>query len=204
MSKKRKAPHVHLSATESDVTCDVCRNVLRDPHTCDCRCGRSFCHACLSKWIAVDRRCPHCNVALPTDRLNPAGRQFWDILDRIPRSCANSTDCKYRKCARTEMELHAAQDCQYRLVECPNEECDQRVEKRTLSDHLRVCRLQRCCNFRRKITDGESRKVYGCPEMGTRAEMKAHEPRCHFTGQVLGQIDELCRFIDEGRDDAGT
>lgn len=200
MSKKRKLTadvveanaskaKVNISVFENDIKCGICFNIMHDPHMLKCRCKRACCESCLHSWLKTENKCPSCNVSIEDKTLAGCCRQWRDFLDALPRHCPNSEDCRVKPTDYFTMKQHRENTCIYRLVECPNEECGQTVPFKSLSEHVRMCRLKRCKNFRRKI-DG---KVYGCPNMGTQKEIKEHESKCHFTQEILYQIDQLCQ-----------
>lgn len=181
---------------EGDASCGVCLRVIEDPRVGDCACSQSFCGRCLEEWLVHNKTCPAC--AGPVSRTLPAARQWATLLDRLPRGCPNSSECKSKKADRAHMQRHALTECPYRVVPCPHEECRQLVQKKKLAQHVRLCRLKRCKNFRGKV-DGVA---LGCTAMGTASEIKVHEHKCMvdksaFAGKLLQQVDFLLRRVDE-------
>ena len=61
--------------TKSFMICDICRNVLRDP--CTCQCTFVACLQCLQ--LCNTKRCPQCRARLP-DQLVPA-KHYQNVLD---------------------------------------------------------------------------------------------------------------------------
>jgi hypothetical protein len=110
--------------------------------------------------------------------------EWSEALDSIKRPCPNNSNCRFRRRSFHEAEEHSTSECTFRKVICPNEACDEVLEQRQLKEHVRLCLLKRCKNFRAPR--------YGCGVMGTVEFVKQHEMRCCFSEpEVLKQVEEL-------------
>lgn len=174
-----------VSIPVASVTCAVCQQIMHDPATLECACRRSFCRECITAWQKKRGTCPLCNTKV--DRcapLCPGPTEWGEALDSIKRPCPNNPTCRFRRGSYAEARDHAVNECAFRTVTCPNEACDEVLEHRQLRDHLRLCLLRRCKNFRAPR--------YGCGVMGTIEFVKQHESKCFFSEpEVLKQIEEL-------------
>ena len=54
---------------EADLTCPVCKSLLRDPFVSAC--GHTFCYACVSQHLGQRKSCPSCNAYLTFDLVFP-------------------------------------------------------------------------------------------------------------------------------------
>jgi hypothetical protein len=176
---------VSLSVPRSCVSCVVCSEIIHDPHRVLCPCARSFCKACVEPWLRENGRCPACNTDVTNRVLIPCCREWGDVLDSVPRPCPNSSKCRFRRGGHEEAALHAQKDCAFRLETCPNEACGQILQHKMMKEHLRLCRLKKCRNFRAPR--------YGCQEMGTQREIEQHEAKCHIPADILKQLEELIK-----------
>jgi len=180
-SKRRRDEFVTIS--RSYVTCGICTDVLHTPKHLPCPCASSFCESCLKAWLEKSDRCPGCNTKLVDCTMSDSGRQLQQALDTVKRPCPNSSECKFRRRGYAETRFHARNECAFRTTSCPNEGCGQMVVQKYMREHLRLCRLKHCKNFRAP--------QYGCSVMGTQDFVRQHELKCSFTDEVLKQIDDL-------------
>jgi hypothetical protein len=176
---------VSLSALRSCVSCVVCSEIVHDPYRVHCPCARSFCRACVEPWLNVNGRCPACNMEVETRALIPCCREWGEVLDSVPRPCPNDSKCRFKRGGYAEATEHAEKDCAFRLETCPNEACGQIVLHKNKKEHLRLCRLKKCKNFRAPR--------YGCQEMGTQREIEQHETKCQISADILKQLEELIK-----------
>lgn len=184
MKRKQNGSVVMTFNTEADVMCGICFNIMHDPAMVGCECDRTFCFKCLEKILEI--KCPMCNMK-GNGKLVRCCRQFREGLDAMTRSCFNSDDGCRKKGNWAEIQKHVESECRYRPVLCPNLECGQRVPFRALFNHLKTCDRHRCSNFVCKWSD----RVYGCPAMGTKNNVKQHEISCKYTKDAIAQIKTL-------------
>jgi len=170
-----------VNVPRSLVTCIVCADIVHDPRHLDCACETNFCAACITHWLESNDRCPACNSAV--SEVKSCGRSLAQALDAIKRSCPNDERCRFKRHSYSEVREHAVNDCPYRKVACPNEECEEVVAHKNLKEHMRLCRLKRCKNFRPPR--------YGCGVMGTADFIRHHEAKCCIPNDVLRQLEEL-------------
>lgn len=62
-------PHPDVQLAQEDLTCPVCRSLLRDPFVTAC--GHSFCYPCVSQHLAHRKNCPSCAAYLTFDLVYP-------------------------------------------------------------------------------------------------------------------------------------
>ena len=180
---KRNRRDDFISIPRSSVVCSICADVMHAPHHLSCACAASFCGTCIVRWLANSTKCPSCNTKPSDQNPIPCGRQWGEALDCIKRPCPMHADCRFRRGSYDEAQKHAQHDCVFRKVACTNEGCGQVLLHKNMRDHLRLCTLKRCKNFRSPR--------YGCNITGTQDFIRAHELKCVFTDEVLKQIDYL-------------
>lgn len=178
-----------VNVPRSLVTCVVCADIVHDPRHLDCACQTNFCASCVSRWLETSDRCPACNSVV--SEIRTSGRSLSQALDAIKRSCPNDERCRFKRHSYSEVREHATNDCPYRKVACPNDECEEVVAHKNLREHLRLCRLKRCKNFRPPR--------YGCGAMGTADFIRQHETRCCITADVLRQLEELIGNVNKNQ-----
>jgi hypothetical protein len=174
-------------------TCSICHLIMHDPAHLECACTRSFCHVCITAWQKKNDSCPLCNTAVARPAvLRRAPMEWSQALDGIKRRCPNNSGCKYKRSfyfpGHAATEEHARTECVFRRVTCPNDACDDVLEHRQLKQHVRLCQLKRCKNFRAPR--------FGCAVLGTAECIRQHELKCCFgEEEVLKQIEELASRI---------
>jgi hypothetical protein len=180
--KRDAAPDTEfVNVPRAYVTCLICSDIIHEPVHLDCSCRTNFCAGCIDQWLKKKRTCPACN-GTPTE-IRSSGRSLGQALDAIKRSCPNDPKCRYKRHSYEDVHDHATNECPYRLVRCPNTECEESVQQKDLKLHLKTCRLRRCKNFRPPR--------YGCTVMGTHDFIRQHELKCCISSDVLKQLEEL-------------
>jgi hypothetical protein len=187
-NKKRKKSgerHYCIAAARQDVECVICTEIIHDPCKLNCACDRSFCKTCIERTAIKGRvTCPHCAQECEKGEIKPCSRQWREVLDAIPRRCPN-VGCRHKRANYEVISKHAAVECGFRELSCPNDECGQMVLNRKMREHIRLCRGKRCKNF--------IPPKYGCQEIGTQKEIDLHECKCAVPDEVLNQIRQLLK-----------
>ena len=62
------------------VECSICLCVLDDPHMIDCKCGASFCQACIQPTLKGKNPCPLCNSPFSLSIPNPSVQRTINSL----------------------------------------------------------------------------------------------------------------------------
>lgn len=132
---------VFLSRPPADLTCRVCRLVLRDPHQTLC-CGNHYCRHCLRLQLAVRGECAFCsarqvrsfpdvNVARRVNRLRIKcphvergcewEGELFQVGDHLTNCSATPRACK--TCggifSREKADQHELKFCEKRSYRCP-------------------------------------------------------------------------------------
>ena len=85
---------------DEEMRCTICTHFFISPHTID-RCGHTFCHACISRWIS-EHRSPHCPVCRHRIIKTPvfpitACRVSQTLLDRYVLPSLSPEDAEARR-----------------------------------------------------------------------------------------------------------
>ncbi len=79
---KRFVDSSHTDITE--LTCSICRDVLRDPVVANC-CLQTFCKECITIWIKSNNSCPYDRKRLSENQLTLPPRYTTEYFYRIEK-----------------------------------------------------------------------------------------------------------------------
>ena len=101
-------------------TCNICTNVLKEPHLTDC-CGQHFCESCLTSWFlrVENKSCPHCRTKGFTHIVNKSLKREINALKIL---CPHTNEgCEWIGDMETlTSHFESSSGCQYVKSECPN------------------------------------------------------------------------------------
>ena len=128
---------------KDEIECPVCLNILTDPHQVSC-CGHNFCGPCIQSVIVKSHpsSCPLCKEtgfkAFPDKKCSL-------MIDALEVYCIHkSSGCRWSGKLKS-ISSHLSQEdregeCDYQEVKCKHEDCQQRYQRRNLSQHeMEVC-----------------------------------------------------------------
>ena len=149
--------------------CDGCRQITYTVHQAIC-CGAYFCESCKaaqeqSPPLYIHQTCPKCHKKL--------GQMNYDYNETQKRShfevhCRNKrAGCTYKD-ERSRMNQHLL-SCSYEMVCCKHEKCLQKVFRKDLEHHHKICpdRTIQCqfCNDHLRAVHLEKYHLYnGCQD----------------------------------------
>ena len=138
-----------IEAPLPDLVCKICKKVVQQPIECSV-CQQSFCEPCIRHWHQEFQQCPNsCTLAL-----RPSHPILASFLNTLKIRCVFAS----RGCSAIvrlkDLSSHEASECDYRLVTCPHEGCDQQFAPAQHETHLEECmhQLTACtaCGFQLK------------------------------------------------------
>ena len=201
----KTAIYAFVSELPHEYVCQVCTNVLQDPHATEC-CGQHFCKACLEKWFEknTEKVCPHCRVIdfnhihyKPLQRKINELKVFCSNRDKGCTITLNLEDLD------SHLLLTNASGCGYVLIPCVND-CGMSVFRGEMDLHLKKCtkREEACPHCKAKMTYDSlddhylvcTEKLISCRECGKplrRHALKDHEATCPH-------MPVRCPFYDAG------
>lgn len=153
---KDKECYEFVEEPPQDYTCQVCFNILQEPHVTDC-CGQHFCKSCLEACVNEYTRlrsCPHCRE---TKFKHLIYKPFQRKINALMVYCQNhSKGCsETMKLAELDKHLSISNDsgCSYTMLLCPND-CGDRVCRKDIETHCkRFCKQRKVtCKYCRKDT----------------------------------------------------
>ena len=190
----KNVDHQFVEALPEELTCSICMKVLCQPHLVNC-CEQQFCKQCLDEWCTNNETCPHCrSTDFSTILLKQKTRKVGELKVYCPNkqhgckaelkiseyeghlSTANNKGCSYveldcpNKCKakvlRGEMEVHAQEKCERRVVSC--EWCGFQGEFQDIlaGEHFNTCHfIPLFC-------------LMGCEAILIRKELESHRSTC--------------------------
>lgn len=132
----------------ADLLCLICSEVLEDPVECS-KCQTNFCKACIDDWSSRKSECPNrCELVLQAPH-----RFLKATLGQLKIKC-NHEGCD-KVVALEQLTHHEAKVCEFRVINCPNEDCDVKLPAMQFQSHQEECsfRLISCekCSLQFKI-----------------------------------------------------
>ena len=124
-----------------ELKCPVCLELVSDPVQTSC--GHLFCGKCIIR--SEKRICP-----VDRERFSSHADTFNDRRVRnFKVKCPNNErGCQWQGCLG-DVEEHTDTDCDYQIVDCDHIDCEVKVERRCLVEHMQAECLQRMemCSF---------------------------------------------------------
>ncbi|KAL4801128.1 hypothetical protein BDV19DRAFT_352766 [Aspergillus venezuelensis] len=179
----------YVSNYDDHLMCPICRCPFVRPLRLGC--DHVFCQTCLHTAIrsfAAGRddftfgghgpsfTCPTCRT--PTDDVyHNVPRLLTNMCDDLPVQCPFSSEGCEEIVPRGHVQSHADKYCAYKLMDCPNPNCDQRTRKKDLSPENRCMHeLHKClrCDVDIMEQDYEEHIKELCPSLKTTC------PDCHI------------------------
>ena len=122
-----------------ELECIICKNLADNPHQSIC-CGHTMCYNCAVTWGERNYSCPQCREF-----------PFQVVVDtRTKRHISSLTvycthyrsGCEWKGSVNTVRD-HLSRDCLYEEVECENDGCTERLQRRYLTEHMdRECSMR--------------------------------------------------------------
>ena len=124
-----------------ELKCPICLELVSDPVQTSC--GHLFCGKCII-------RSEKCICPVDRERFTSHADTFNDRRVRnFKVKCPNNERvCQWQGCLG-DVEEHTDADCDYQIVDCDHIDCEVKVERRWLAEHMQAECLQRMemCSF---------------------------------------------------------
>lgn len=155
----------YVSSYDDHLMCPICHCAFIRPVRLQC--DHMFCQGCLSTAIissSSDRdsfTCPTCRS--PTKEVyTDVPRLLINMCDDIRVRCPFSKEGCTEIIPRGHVQLHVDRYCGYKLVDCPNELCEEKTRIRDLDEDQCVHRTRTClrCNEEIMLKDYEVRHFF--------------------------------------------
>jgi hypothetical protein len=181
---------IFVEKPSDNYECPLCFDVLNDPR--QCLNGHCFCNGCISKSVIRRPECPICKDKLTADFLGRNLQVKNIILEMqtkcmsrfIKNTCDKESSDNDIECAwigkLSERELHFNNDCDFRLVKCPNEFCSEIMQHRCVEEHM----------------DLYDRQEDTCLTCGV-VFRNIHESRLHVDECVAKSFDETLSTLND-------
>ena len=118
--------------------CKLCDNFIVAPTQCSI-CLTFFCRSCIEDYVSVTNGICIQGCSFKFATIQPFVKEFIDHF---------TLDCKFKLngCPQslplTEVDYHE-QMCSFRLIECRNQNCKEKVIKRQYTEHAETCQFRR-------------------------------------------------------------
>ncbi|RUS79841.1 hypothetical protein EGW08_012405 [Elysia chlorotica] len=177
---------VFVESANKKLFCKLCNKVFKDPVIVSC--GHTYCRSCVLS--RVDGVCPVDEQKLMIMVANIAvSEQISELVIHCKYGCrfdegTGTFVVEPGLCPATMKlgsRLEHERDCDYMMVECPNNVGCPMFLKKDLDDHLRSCSNVHC-----------PYQKYSCDFLGTQEELEEHLKTCKFEGMkdFLQRTDE--------------
>ena len=174
--------------------CPICCCVARNPFQVTC-CGSVYCKSCFSQLQTSSKSYPKC----PNCRANLNGTYFQDSrADREIQSLKIYCPNTEKGCIEWKGELRCVdrhlKKCLYEAVDCTNDQCSAKIQRRDLTKHLETClyRQFKCSYCQMKgtylfITEDHRKSctelpipcpITDCTRMIKRRDLETHKKNC--------------------------
>lgn len=122
---------IFLTNIWKEYECPSCNQIAYPSRTT--KCGHLFCEECTNKKLNEMNVCPECNTEDPQPQENPFVER---VLNNCEVKCPNHCDFKGKL---YELVKNHIPVCSLQIVQCSNNGCEFKTERKNLNDHLRVC-----------------------------------------------------------------
>lgn len=147
----------YVSSYDTHLMCPICRCPFI--HPVRLQCDHVFCQKCLDSAITSsgasrdDFKCPTCR-APTTDAFMGVPRLLINMCDDIRVKCPFANEGCAEIVPRGHVRAHVSKYCDYRLVDCPDESCEEKTRKIHLRPEGRCLHsLIRCSSCKEDIME---------------------------------------------------
>lgn len=148
----------------NEYLCILCNGVYNDPYLTSC--GHIFCKLCMIQQAESAGICPTDNSKINLEQIFSV-KFIKDMLDKQRVYCKNRLKgCKWEGLVAL-MASHLSTICEYRLLQCENENCKFEAEKNLMEEH------KMNCLFRDYVCEY-------CKQMFKVSVKENHENDCHM------------------------
>jgi hypothetical protein len=181
-----------IGGADEEFLCGICMDILRDPHSC-CKEGHTYCLTCITDALKLNRHCPTCRQSFVGTSSLVKNRAIQNMIDKSTVGCphgeSRSNKTQEPLCKRIKTELsassfssaccswqglykdlskHLDNDCELAVCDCPLQGCLEKMMRKDLSDHQRVCpnrtvTCHRCGSIDQALAAESHEEV--CPEV---------------------------------------
>ena len=122
---------------KEDFICVICAGLCVEPRVLPCT--HHFCNRCITRWLwaSVNKSCPLCRAAVPTQSVLPLHRFEQFVYDSIQLACPRRNQGCHEVLRPSTVEQHEA-ECSYKIVACINR-CGFGGPRADMAAHFAVC-----------------------------------------------------------------
>ncbi|XP_031551072.1 TNF receptor-associated factor family protein DDB_G0277243-like [Actinia tenebrosa] len=206
---------------DENLICPICKTVFEDPVIC--KDGHSFCKECIDQRLKESKKCPVDGRMIDNQTFS---RNFvlCGILGKLDVFCQRPDESKDEKDVQQTCEwngkLHSLakhrETCPFQQVQCPNVNCNSKLQRRELANHEKVCWFKKVlceeCQLGMVLHQVEKHKADDCPEtlilcpnectdtQGMTVKIKRSKSQIHLTNNCKRTAIH-CPFKDQGCSD---
>jgi hypothetical protein len=118
----------------STITCCICQDIAYPPSIT--KCNHLFCTQCITQWLQQSNSCPQDREVDPQPRED---KTMMRVIESLEVVCHNHTKGCKEKGPLSDMRETHAKECLFEVVQCPNEGCTEKMERKALAEHEKVC-----------------------------------------------------------------
>ncbi|CAF1147216.1 unnamed protein product [Adineta steineri] len=129
---------------EDSIDCELKCSLCMQPFQVlvSATCGHTFCHVCISQWVARQSTCPTCRMRTSTEDFRPISTRI--VLNQLERLLMKCKRCNKMNIQRGNIHEHQ-QRCPNQIVSCPafNIKCSWNGTRNALTEHIQQCSFQK-------------------------------------------------------------
>ena len=115
-----------------ELECIICKNLPYNPHQSKC-CGHTMCYDCANKWGEKSNSCPQCRESPLVVVVDTRTKRH---ISSLTVYCTHyKSGCEWKGSFNTVRD-HLSENCPYEDVECENDGCTERLQRRYLTKHM--------------------------------------------------------------------
>ncbi|KAK9457284.1 hypothetical protein V1511DRAFT_493226 [Dipodascopsis uninucleata] len=180
---------LHYVLLNENLVCPICCSAFIDP--CDTKCGHTFCSQCLHRALTLSAKCPVDRSALNQEDVYPSPKIISNMVNELLVHCPHSEEGCESVVERSLLAFHLKERCLFSMVECPLDQCTERIQRRFLLLDPAKCFHEKVkcsyCDESIKVYEQESHldvcktrttKCTNCMKEMPVAEVKEHQDEC--------------------------
>ena len=181
---------------DRSLLCTICQEILKIPRECT-NCHNNFCKKCIDFWLA--QKNDSCPFRCPDKiKLTKSHRIILDALRILKFKCKNEINgCEF--VMNYDNYIQHTQNCEFNLLNCPNQNCKSMLLNKDLSRHL----LNECefethkCNVCSFEYIGQIKVPHICAKIAIKQFNELKSEIDNFMMKVTNRINNINEKMNE-------
>ena len=158
--------------------------------------GHSFCKKCLKNLITQKKKCPETDHDFKTTKKPIKNLLAEKMINNLDIKCINyEKDCLWEG-KLIKITQHLTSDCLYSTIPCTNSDCNEKISRKSITNHLKICEYKKIlCKFCKNeiIIKNEKNHEAFCPKILIKCK------KCHIKikrDDVDNHIKNICKMSE--------